>query len=54
MLTNYVRDWDKGIKFLADAAVREHTALIAPGSDFSIILDARMRFPGRLSALVEA
>ena len=43
----YVRDWDKGIKFLADAGLLEKTALVITGSDLLVIQEARMRFPGR-------
>jgi hypothetical protein len=43
----YIRDWDKGIKFLADAGVLENTMLWITGSDLALIRDARMRFPGR-------
>ena len=44
---SYVKDWDKAIKFLADAGVLENTILILTGSEISIIQEARMRFPGR-------
>lgn len=43
----YVRDWDKGVKFLADAGLLENTALIITGSDTVILKQSRMRFPGR-------
>ncbi len=43
----YIRDWDKGIKYLADAGVLENVAMLLTGSDLAIIKEARMRFPGR-------
>jgi len=43
----YIKDWDKGIKYLADAGMLENVALLITGSDFVIIKEARMRFPGR-------
>ena len=43
----YIRGWDKGVKFLADAGLLERTALIVTGSDTAILREARMRFPGR-------
>ena len=43
----YIRDWDKGVKFLADAGLLDGTALVLTGPDSTLIRDARMRFPGR-------
>jgi predicted AAA+ superfamily ATPase len=43
----YVRDWDKGVKYLADSGILENVAVILTGSDLVIIKEARMRFPGR-------
>ena len=43
----YIRDWDKGVKYLADAGLLENTVLMITGSDMVIIKEARMRFPGR-------
>ena len=43
----YIKDWDKGIKYLADAGMLENVALLITGSDLVIIKEARMRFPGR-------
>ena len=43
----YIADWDKGIKYLADAGLLEGVVLIATGSDMAVIQEARMRFPGR-------
>jgi predicted AAA+ superfamily ATPase len=43
----YIKDWDKGIKFLADAGSLERVVLVLTGSDSVIIREARMRFPGR-------
>lgn len=44
---SYIRDWDKGIKYLADAGILEDTFMLLTGSDLAIIKEARMRFPGR-------
>ena len=43
----YIKGWDKGIKYLADAGMLENVALLITGSDLVIIKEARMRFPGR-------
>ena len=43
----YVKDWDKGIKFLADSGVLDRVVLLLTGSDSMIIQEARVRFPGR-------
>ena len=43
----YIRDWDKGIKFLADTGGLEDVCLVLTGSDILILNEARMRFPGR-------
>ena len=46
----YIRQWDKGIKYLADAGILEKTVMVITGSDLVIIQEARMRFPGRRGA----
>lgn len=43
----YIKDWDKGVKFLADSGLLENVVLVLTGSDSVIIREARMRFPGR-------
>lgn len=43
----YIRGWDKGIKYLADAGALENVVMLLTGSDLVIIKEARMRFPGR-------
>ncbi|MBW1800543.1 MAG: ATP-binding protein [Deltaproteobacteria bacterium] len=43
----YIRDWDKGVKFLADAGLFERVALVITGSDMVVIKESRARFPGR-------
>lgn len=43
----YIKDWDKTIKFIADAGQLEDVILMLTGSDLSLIQEARMRFPGR-------
>jgi hypothetical protein len=44
---SYIREWDKGIKYLADAGAIDDVTLLLTGSDLVIIKEARMRFPGR-------
>jgi predicted AAA+ superfamily ATPase len=43
----YIRGWDKGVKFLADAGLLEDVVLLLTGSDLAVIREARARFPGR-------
>lgn len=43
----YIQEWDKGIKYLADAGLLENVAMVLSGSDLSVTKDARSRFPGR-------
>ncbi len=43
----YIRKWDKGVKYLADAGMLENIVVFLTGSDMVIIKEARMRFPGR-------
>jgi predicted AAA+ superfamily ATPase len=43
----YIRDWDKGVKYMADAGMLQRVEMFLTGSDLSIIKEARMRFPGR-------
>lgn len=43
----YIRDWDKGVKYLADTGLLENTVMVITGSDIGIIKEARVRFPGR-------
>ncbi|NQY74674.1 MAG: ATP-binding protein [Candidatus Margulisbacteria bacterium] len=44
---SYIPDWDKAIKFLADAGLLDNTTVILTGSDNHIIKTAMQRFPGR-------
>ena len=44
---SYVKDWDKSVKFLADAGNLETTTLILSGSDSAILREAMKRFAGR-------
>lgn len=46
----YIHEWDKGIKFLADAGALESVVLLLTGSDLAIMKEARMRFLGRRGA----
>jgi len=43
----YVKDWDKAVKFLADAGSLEQVTLILTGSDCAILREATKRFAGR-------
>ena len=42
----YIREWDRGVKFLADAGLLDDVVLILTGSD-SVVREARARLPGR-------
>ncbi len=44
---SYIRDWDKAIKYAADAGMLRKTVLMLTGSDCTFIREAKMRFPGR-------
>ena len=44
---SYIREWDRAVKYLADAGILQNTVLVLTGSDLSFIQEARMRFPGR-------
>jgi predicted AAA+ superfamily ATPase len=44
---NYIQDWDKGIKYLADAGFFEKTVVMLTGSDSLILRTAMQRFAGR-------
>jgi len=43
----YIREWDRGVKYLADAGLFEEVVLVLTGSDLAFMQAARMRFPGR-------
>lgn len=43
----YVKDWDKAVKFLADAGSLQTATLILSGSDSAILREAMKRFAGR-------
>ena len=44
---NYCRDWDRGVKYLADVGLLKNVVLLLTGFDSVILREARMRFPGR-------
>lgn len=44
---NYIPEWDRAVKFIADAGFLENSSLVLTGSDIVIIKDAMKRFPGR-------
>tara|TARA_R110000868_G_scaffold410505_4_gene698788 strand:- start:17192 stop:18526 length:1335 start_codon:yes stop_codon:yes gene_type:complete len=43
----YIKNWDKAIKYLADAGELEQVVLMLSGSDLMLMQEAKMRFPGR-------
>ena len=43
----YIKNWDQGVKYLADTGILENVQLVLTGSDLIFIQEARMRFPGR-------
>ena len=43
----YIKQWDKGIKFAADAGYLQKSVVILTGSDLSLMQAAKMTFPGR-------
>lgn len=43
----YIRGWDRGVKFLADAGLLEDVILVLTGSDSVVIGEARRFLPGR-------
>jgi predicted AAA+ superfamily ATPase len=43
----YIKDWDQGVKYLADMGMLEHVVMVLTGSDLAFMQEARMRFPGR-------
>ncbi|WP_264773990.1 ATP-binding protein [Coxiella burnetii] len=43
----YVENWDRGIKFLADAGYFHNCIVLLTGSDLTLMQQARMTFPGR-------
>lgn len=44
---NYVKDWDKAVKFLADSGALDQATLLLTGSDSAILREAMKRFAGR-------
>jgi len=43
----YIRDWDRAVKFAADAGLLEDVVLMLTGSDLLLIRELRVRLPGR-------
>lgn len=43
----YVRGWERGVKYLADAGLLEHVVLVVTGSDLVVTEEARASLPGR-------
>ncbi|MFC1708252.1 ATP-binding protein [Planctomycetota bacterium] len=43
----YVRDWDRAVKYAADAGMLERTVVVITGSDLLVVKEARRRLPGR-------
>lgn len=50
----YIKDWDKGVKYAADAGWLENVVLMITGSELVLIQEARMRFPGRRGKATQA
>ncbi|MCD4750408.1 MAG: ATP-binding protein [Thermoanaerobaculales bacterium] len=46
----YIRNWDRAVKFVADAGMLERTSLMITGSDLALMLEAKATFPGRRGA----
>jgi hypothetical protein len=44
---NYIPDWDKSVKYIADAGMTENMSIILTGSDNRIIKTSMKRFAGR-------
>lgn len=44
---SYIKNWDRGIKYLADAGKFQNVIVVLTGSDNVFIKEALMRFPGR-------
>jgi hypothetical protein len=44
---SYIHDWDKAVKYAADAGMLEQVVLMLTGSDLILTEEARARFPGR-------
>lgn len=51
---NYIPEWDRAVKFIADTGLLEKCSLVLTGSDVVIIKDAMKRFPGRRGAARQA
>ena len=49
----YIKDWDKGIKFLADLGTFQNIILILTSSDQKILKSASKTFPGRRGNALE-
>ncbi|MFV2073503.1 MAG: ATP-binding protein [Thermoanaerobaculales bacterium] len=43
----YIRDWDRAVKYAADAGLLDRTVLMITGSDLALLQTARAHFPGR-------
>jgi len=43
----YIKNWDQGVKYLADTGILEDVVMVLTGSDLTLMQEARMRFPGR-------
>ena len=42
----YIGEWDRGVKYLADAGLLRGVVLVLTGSDSVLIRDARAHLPG--------
>ena len=46
----YIRGWDRGVKYLADAGLLDRVVLMLTGSDLALLREARSMLPGRRGA----
>jgi len=42
----YIRGWERGVKYLADAGLLDRTVLMLTGSDLALIRETRSMLPG--------
>lgn len=50
---SYISEWDRAVKFLADAGALERVVVLLTGSDLGLIRDVRTHLPGRRGAAAE-
>jgi hypothetical protein len=50
---SYIKEWDRAVKFLADAGALERAVVLLTGSDLGLIRDVRTFLPGRRGPAAE-